>query len=217
MRAKIIGVVAVVFTAVAVLLAVNSNKNMSAASNLPSGHQIKCLKADGETPCGAPEISALNDDLSGLKKAVGAVKSAVTDTKTAKGDAKQSGSDGQQVVTDGKQGGSDAKKLGSDVKNKDIGQGVKDAKTVVGDGKQAEGDVKTATGDAKTAVGDATKVIKDLKGIGSLSLLARDGSMSCQQETGEACSDAQTKALQIHAAQKNPALTIEREADEARN
>jgi hypothetical protein len=213
MRTKMVSAVVAVCAAGAVLLVVNSYRNARAAGDMPTGHGIRCLKADGQTPCGDPEVSDLNDDLAGIKKLINNAKSVVSDSKSATGDAQQAGSDGKQLQSDGQQLGSDAKQLGSDAKNKDLKSGVNDAKQAAGDAKSAAGDAKTAEGDAKQVVGDAQQVIQDLKGIGSLSLVSSNGAMNCTQNNGTFCTDDQTKALQLHAAQKAPPLTIRRQVD----
>ncbi len=213
MRAKMISAIVVVCAAVAVLLAVNSYRKARAAGDMPSGHGIRCLKADEQTPCGDSDVSDLNDDLSGIKKLFNNAKSVVTDAKSATGDAQQAGSDGKQLESDGQQLGSDAKQLGSDAKNKDLKSGVNDAKQAANDAKTAAGDAQTAEGDAKQVLGDAQGVVQDLKGIGSLSLVSPNGTLSCTQDSGAACTDDQTKALQAHAALKSPPLTIRRQVD----
>jgi hypothetical protein len=181
------------------------------------GHGIKCLKADGQTPCGDAEISALNGDILGIKKAVAIGKTVVGDTKTAAGDAKGVVGDAGQGISDAKQLGSDAKELGSDAKSKNLKQGVSDAKTAAGDGETAEGDAKSTAGDAQTAASDGQQVANDLKGIGMVGLKAPNGAMNCVQDNGSACNDSQTKALQTHAAQKTPPLTVKREVDQPSN
>jgi hypothetical protein len=213
MRAKMISAVIAVCAAVAVLLVVNSHRKARAAGDMPSGHGITCLKADGQTPCGNSDVSDLNDDLSGIKKLFNGAKSVVTDSKSATGDAQQAGSDGKQLGPDGQQLGSDAKQLASDAKNKDLKSGVNDGKQAAGDAQTATSDAKTAAGDAQQVLGDAKGVIQDLKGIGSLSLESSSGELSCKQEDGAACTDDQTRALQAHASVKSPPLTIRREVD----
>lgn len=213
MRAKMISAVIVACAAVAVLLALNSYRKAKAAGRMPSGHGITCLKADGQTPCGDSDVSDLNDDLSGIKKLFNGAKSVVTDAKSATGDAQQAGSDGKQLGSDGQQLGSDAKQLASDAKNKDLKSGVNDAKQAASDAQTAANDAKTAQGDAKQVLGDAQGVIQDLKGIGSLSLVSSSGELSCKQEDGTACTDDQTRALQVHASVKSPPLTIRRQVD----
>jgi len=213
MRAKMISAVVVVCAALAVLLVANSYRKAKAAGNMPSGHGITCLKADGQTPCGDSDVSDLNDDLSGIKKLIGGVKSAVNDSKSATGDAQQAGSDGKQLQSDGQQLGSDAKQLASDAKNKDLKNGVNDAKQAASDAQTAANDAKTAGTDAKQVLGDAQGVIQDLKGIGSLSLVSQNGAMNCKQDNGAPCTDDQTKALQAHASVKSPPLTIRRQVD----
>jgi len=213
MRAKVVSAVVVVCAVGAVLLVVNSYRKARAAGDMPSGHGITCLKADGQTPCASTDVSDLNDDLSGIKKLFSGAKSVVTDSKSATSDAQQAGSDGQQLESDGQQLGSDAKQLASDAKNKDLKSGVNDAKQAASDAQTAANDAKTADGDAKQVLGDAQGVIQDLKGIGSLSLVSTNGTLSCMQENGAACTDDQTRALQAHAAQKSPPLTIRRQVD----
>ena len=202
MRSKIGWAIVVVCVAAAVYLAVK-NRRAIAAGDMPFGHGITCLKADGQTPCGDDEISNLNNDILGLKKVVAMGKTVASDTKTAVGDAKG-------VVGDAAQGVSDAKQLGSDAKSKNLAQGVSDAKT-------AAGDAKTAEGDAQGATGDGQQVVTDMKGIGSLKLKSPNGAVNCAQDNGSACSDAQTKALQTHAAQKTPPITVKRDVDQASN
>jgi hypothetical protein len=216
MRAKSISAVIAICAAVAVLV-VYHYKNASAAGTLPPGHGITCLKSDGSTPCGNPEIDSLNLNLSNLKQLGQTAKTVVTDSKTVVSDSKSAVSDVQQVGSDGKQLGSDAKQLGTDAKNKDLKQGVTDAKQTGSDAKTAEGDVKTVAGDPQQVGSDAQQVIKDLKGIKNVSLKAPDGSMNCAQTDGSACSDNQTKALQTHAAQMNPSINVKREVDQASN
>jgi hypothetical protein len=216
MRAIFRPAIIVVCVAVAVLL-VYRHKNVSDAVTLPPGHGITCLKADGATPCGNPEIDSLNMNLASLKKLGQTAKTVVTDSKTAVTDTKGDVSDVQQVGSDGKQLGSDAKQLGTDAKNKDLKQGVADSKQAGSDGKSAEGDVKTVAGDPQQVVSDSQQVIKDLKGIKSVSLKAPNGSLNCSQTDGSACNDNQTKALQTHAAQMAPSITVKREADQASN
>jgi len=217
MRVKTAFALLAIFAAAAVLLAVSSRKNAIVAGELPPGHGIKCLKADGQTPCGDAELASLKSDIAGLKKLVHVGKTVTSDTKTAVSDTKSSVGDAQQGGDDGKQVGSDAKQVGADVKNKDLKQGVKDAKQAGGDAKTAKDDVKTAVGDPKQVVGDVQQVIQDLTGIGSISLKSPDGQMNCAQNDGSACNDSQTKALKTHAAQKKPSITVQREADQASN
>ena len=216
MRSKIGWAIVAMCVAAAIYLVVK-NKQTNAAGDMPAGHGIKCLRADGQTPCGDAEISDLNNDILGFKKVVAAGKTVVSDTKSVVGDAKTVVGDAQQGVSDAKQLGSDAKQLGSDAKNKNLAQGVSDAKTAADDAKTAEGDAQTAVGDAQAAAGDGQQVAKDLQGIGSLSLKSPDGAVNCAQDDGSACSDAQTKALQTHAAQKSPPITVKRDVDKASN
>jgi hypothetical protein len=216
MQSKIGWVIVVVCVAAALYLAVK-NKQAIAAGDMPLGHGIKCLKADGQTPCGDAEISNLNSDILGIKKIVVVGKKVAGDAKTAVGDAKSVVGDAQQGVSDAKQLGSDAKQLGSDAKSKNLAQGVSDAKTAAGDAKAAKGDAQSTVGDVQSAAGDGQQVVSDLKGIGSLKLKSPDGAVSCAQDNGSACSDAQTKALQTHAAQKTPPITVKRDVDQASN
>jgi len=120
MRAKWISAAVVICAVGAAVLVMNGYKKARAAGDMPSGHGISCLKADGQTPCVDTDVSDLNDEVSGLKKLFNNAKSVVTDAKSATGDAQQAGSDGKQVTSDGQQLGSDAKQLGSDAKNKDL-------------------------------------------------------------------------------------------------
>ncbi len=61
------------------------------------------------------------------------------------------------------------------------------------------------------------QVAQDLTGIGDISLKSPDGSMNRTQNNGAACNDSQTKALKAHGAQKEPPITVQREADHASN
>lgn len=216
MRSKIGWAIVAMCVAVAIYFAVK-NRQAIAAGDMPSGHGIRCLKADGLTPCGNAEISDLNGDILGLKKVVAVGKTVVGDTKTAVADAKTVAGDAQQGVSDAKQLGSDGKQLGSDAKSRNLAKGVSDAKTAAGDAKTAKGDAQTAVGDAQAAAGDGQQVAKDLQGIGSLSLKSPNGAVNCAQDNGSACTDAQTKALQAHAAQKTPPITVKRDVDQASN
>ena len=215
MRTKIAFAVLALCVAAAVLLAVNTRRNTVAAGELPPGHGITCLKADGVTPCGQAEIDSLQSDIAGFKQIVQVGKTVTGDTKTAVSDTKSAISDSKQVSGDGEQIGSDAKQIGSDAKNKDLKQGVSDSKQAVSDTKSAVGDVKSAVGDAPQVGGDVKQVIHDLAGIKSISLKSPDGAMSCSQNDDSACNDIQTKALQAHAAQKNPPINVQREADQS--
>jgi len=216
MRVRIAVAVAAVCAA-AGWLVVSRPENAIETGELPQGHGIKCLRADGQTPCGDAELASLKSDISGLKKLVQVGKTVTSDTKTAVSDTKSAVGDVEQVGEDGKQLGSDAKQVGADVKNKDLKQGVKDAKQAVGDAKTAKDDGKTAAGDPGQVTSDTQQVIQDLTGIGAISLKSPDGAMNCAQDNGSACSDRQTKALQAHAAQKKPPINVQREADLARN
>jgi len=180
------------------------------AGEMPPGHGVQCLKADGKTPCGNSEVSDLNQDIKNLK-------ATFSDAKSTTGDV-------QQNVTDAQQEGSDAKQMGSDAKHpvSNAGHDVADAKQAAGDAKSAYGDAQQTNSDAqqtgqdvKQNVQDAEQTIKDLKGIGLLALKKVDGTMNCAQNDGSPCSDSQTKALQSHASQKTPPITVKREADQA--
>lgn len=216
MRSKIGWAIVAAGVAAALYMAAKYKQAIT-AGDMPPGHGIKCLKADGLTPCGDAEISNLNNDILGIKKVVAIGKTVTGDTKTAVGDAKGVVDDAEQGVSDAKQLGSDAKQLGSDAKSKNLAQGVSDAKAAAGDAKTAKGDTQTAVGDAQSTVGDGQQVVSDLKGIGSFKLKSSDGAVNCTQENGSACSDAQTKALQTHAAQKTPPITVKRDVDQASN
>ncbi len=217
MRTKIAFAVLAVCAAAAVLLSVSSRRNTVVAGELPPGHGITCLKADDLTPCGEAEVDSLQSDIAGFKQLVQVGKTVTGDTKTAVSDTKSAISDSKQVSDDGRQIGSDAKQLGSDAKNKDLKQGVSDSKQAVSDTKSAVGDVKSAVGDPPQVGGDVKQVIHDLAGIKNISLKSPDGAMNCAQDDNSACNDSQTKALQAHAAQKSPPLTVKREADQASN
>lgn len=193
----------------AMLLAAQSSGPTQQAGQMPPGHGVKCLKADGKTPCGNSEISDLNNDIKDLKATVGDAKSTVSD-------AQQNVSDAQQVGGDAKQAGSDAKHPAANSKQdvSDAKQAGSDAKSAYGDAQQTKSDAQQTVQDVQQNVQDAAQTVKDLKGIGSLALKALDGTMNCAQNDGSACSDSQTKALQIHAAQKNPPIQVKREVDE---
>ena len=195
-------------TAIPVLAQSNAG---APAGQLPPGHGIKCLKADG-TPCGSPEVSDLNQT--------------ITDAKTTVSDSQSSVSDVQQNVSDTKQVSGDAQQLGADAKKplanpkqdvSDAKQAVSDVKSAVGDVQQTKSDAQQAAQDVKQNLQDVKKTFKDLAGIKSLSLKALDGSMNCAQNDGSACNDTQTKALQTQAAQKASPLTIAREVDQPSN
>ena len=210
MNTKIVWTFALVGIAGAVLLLVARGRWVNTAGDLPQGHELQCMKADGRTPCGDPEIADLNNAIAGLKKAVAAAKTATGDAQGVVGDAKQAGENGKQL-------GSDAKQLGSDAKKKELKKAVGDAKQAGGDAETATGDAKQATGDAKQLAGDAQQVAKALKGIGGLTLKSPDGTMTCVQDDGTVCSDEQTSALQVHAAQLEPTVTVRRKADPTGN
>jgi methyl-accepting chemotaxis protein len=216
---------ALLLAAPAMQLAAQSNAN-SQPAQAPPGHGIKCLKADGKTPCGNPEVSDLNKDIADFKATFGDAKAAVGDTQQTVGDVKQTGSDAKQAGADTKQAAADAKHPVANAKQEasDAKQTGSDAKQVYGDAQQTYGDAQQTKSDAQSTAQDVqqnaqdiAQTAKDLKGIGSLALRALDGSMSCTQEGGSACTDNQTKALKTHAAQKKPPLTVKREADQASN
>jgi hypothetical protein len=198
------------------LQAQNSNNSQgpqagNSQGQMPPGHGIKCLKPNG-TPCGNPEISDLNKDISDIK-------AAVSDAKSNANDAQQNVSDARQVAGDAKQVGSDAKQPVSNA-----GQGVGDAQQTASDAKSAYGDAQQTKSDAQQTgqdiqqgAQDVKQTVKDLFGIKSLALADNAGAMNCAQNDNSACNDLQTRALQIHAAQKTPPLTIQREVDQASN
>jgi hypothetical protein len=216
MRAKSTSAVIAVCAVVAVLLVYRHN-HASAAGALPPGHGITCLKSDGSTPCGNPDIDSLNLSLANLKQLGQSAKTVVTDSKTVVSDTQGAVSDTKQVGADGQQVVSDVKQVGTDVKNKDMNQAVSDAQQTGSDAKTAEGDVKTAVGDPQQVGSDAQQVLTDLKAIKNVSLKSPDGAMNCAQNDGSACNDNQTKALQTHAAQMTPSITVKRQVDQASN
>ena len=182
------------------------------AADPATGHGIKCLKADGKTPCQNPEVADLNKDLKDLKATFSDSKTAVGDSQSAVGDAKQTGADAKQTAADAKHPIANAK------------QGIEDGKQTGNDAKQTYGDAQSAKSDAQSAgqdmkqnLADAKQTAEDLKGIGALALKALDGSLNCAQDDGSACDDDQTKALKAHAAQKKPPITVKREVDEPNN
>jgi methyl-accepting chemotaxis protein len=189
-------------------LAAQSSASSQAKTQTPAGHGIKCLKADG-SPCGNPEVSDLNKDIADFKATFGDAKSTVgdaqqnvADAKQVGGDAKQVGSDAKQPITNAAQGYGDAK------------QTVSDTKSAYGDAQQTKSDTQQTGQDVKQNLQDVKQTLKDLVGIKSLALKAPDGSVNCAQNDDSACSDSQTKALQKHAAQKTPPITVQREADQ---
>jgi methyl-accepting chemotaxis protein len=188
-------------------LPAQANNNVP-AGQMPPGHGIKCLKADG-TPCGSSEVNDLNQDVTDAKTTVSDSQSTVSDTQQNVSDAKQVGSDAQQLGSDARQPLANPKQDASDAK-----QAVSDVKSAVGDAQQTKSDAQQAAQDVKQNLQD---VKKTLAGIKSLSLKALDGSMNCAQNDGSACSDTQTKALKNVAGQKAPPLTINREVDQPSN
>jgi methyl-accepting chemotaxis protein len=191
-------------------LPAQANNNVP-AGQMPPGHGIKCLKADG-TPCGSSEVNDLNQDVTDAKTTVSDSQSTVSDTQQNVSDAKQVGSDAQQLGSDARQPLANPKQDASDAK-----QATGDVKSAVGDVQQTKSDVQQAAQDVKQNLQDVKKTFKDLAGIKSLSLKALDGSMNCAQNDGSACTDIQTKALKTQAAQKAPPLTINREVDQPSN
>ncbi len=201
---------ALVVVAAATGLAAQSNSQQAGA--MPPGHGIKCTESDGSTPCTSAQVSGLNQDIATLKQTAGDTKQTVGDSKQAVSDAKQNGSDAKQVESDAKQLETDAKHPVADVK-----QAVDDAKQAGSDVKQAVSDSKQTKSDAQQAGEDAQQVLEDLKGIGSLRLKSLDGSLNCAQSNGTACTDIETEALKIYAAEKKPPLDIIRQVDQANN
>jgi len=189
----------------------NTQANPQAPGQMPPGHGIKCLKADG-TPCGNPEISDLNKDIADMKAAVGDTKSTVSDVQQNVSDAKQVGGDAQQLGADAKQPVANAKQGVGDAQ-----QATSDVKSAYGDAQQTKSDAQQSAQDVQQAAQDVKQTVKDLFGIKSVGLAKNDGSMNCTQTDNSACNDNQTKALQTHAAQKTPPITIQREADQASN
>ena len=207
---------AVLLLAISALqLAAQGNANSGAASQangqLPPGHGIKCLKADG-TPCGNPEISDLNKDITDFK-------ATFADTKSTAGDAKQNVSDAQQVGSDAKQLGADAKQPVSNAKQgvSDAKQTTSDVKSSYSDAQQTKSDTQQTSQDVQQNLADVKQTVKDLFGIKSVALKSPDGSMNCTQNDETACNDSQTKALKTHAAQKTPPINVQREADQPSN
>jgi hypothetical protein len=181
-------------------------------SQAPPGHAMKCLQADGKTPCAPSAVADLNQDISDLKQTIGDAKSTVGDTQQTVGDVKQTGSDAKQSATDVAHPIANIKQIVPDAK-----QTASDAQQSYGDVQQTKSDAKSTTQDVKQNVQDLAQTAKDLKGIGSLVLQKLDGTMNCTQNDGSACTDNQTKALQTHAAQKTPPLTVQREVDQPSN
>ena len=226
MQLRIYAISAALLLAASAVRLAAQNQPSAIPTDPPPGHGIKCLKADGKTPCQNPEVADLNKDTKDLKTTFGDAKatagdskSAVDDSKQAVGDAQQTGADTKQTAADAKhpvanakQGIGDAKQTGSDAK-----QTYGDAQQAYGDAQSAKSDAQSTGQDVKQNVQDVAQTAKDLKGIGSLALKALDGSMSCAQDNGSACNDDQTKALKSHAAQKTPPITVKREVDQPNN
>lgn len=204
--------VTALFLATAIEVPAQSNANANTpAGQMPPGHGITCLKADG-TPCGTPEVNDLNQDVTDAKTTVSDSQSTVSDTQQNVSDAKQVGSDAQQLGSDAKQPLANPKQDVSDAK-----QAASDVKSAVGDVQQTKSDAQQAAQDVQQNLQDVKKTFKDLAGIKSLALKALDGSINCAQNDGSACNDTQTKALKSAAAQKTPPLTINREVDQPSN
>ncbi len=208
------------FTIVAALLpaitalaaAAQTSATAQPAGQMPPGHGITCLKSDGKTPCGNSEVADLNQDIKDLKQTAGDTKSVVGDAQQNVSDAKQVGGDAQQVGSDAAHPAVNAKTDVSDTK-----QAASDTKSAYGDGQQSVSDTQQVGSDVKQNLQDVKQTVKDLAGIKSLALKSLDGSLNCAQNDGSACTDSQTKALQAHAAQKTPPITIKREADSPGN
>jgi hypothetical protein len=177
----------------------------------PPGHAIKCLQSDRKTPCVSPQVSDLNKDIADLKQTFDDAKSTVGDTQQTVGDAQQNGSDVKQSASDAKHPIANGKQAVGDTK-----QTYGDTKQTYGDAQQTKSDAQSTVQDVQQNAQDLAQTAKDLKGIGALALRALDGTMSCTQENGAACTDNQTKALQTHAAQKKPPLTVVRQVEQAK-
>lgn len=226
MQVKIYAISAALLLAAPAVHLAAQNQPSAKPADPPPGHGIKCLKADGSTPCQNPEVADLNKDIKDLKATFGDAKATVGDSKSAVDDSKQTVDDSKQTGADAKQTAADAKLPVANAKHgiSDAKQTGSDAKQTYGDAQQAYGDAQSAKSDAQSTgqdvkqnVQDIAQTAKDLKGIGSLALRALDGSMSCTQEDGSACNDDQTKALKNHAAQKTPPITVKREVDQPNN
>jgi chromosome segregation ATPase len=186
-------------------------QNQAQSAQAPQGHAIKCLQADGKTPCVAPQVSDLNQDIADFKQTFSDAKSTVGDTQQTVGDVQQNGSDVKQTASDAKHPIANAGQAVGDTK-----QTYSDAQQTYGDAQQTKSDAQSTVQDVQQNAQDLAQTAKDLKGIGSLTLRALDGTMSCTQENGAACTDNQTKALQTHAAQKKPPLTVVRQVDQTK-
>jgi uncharacterized protein YjbJ (UPF0337 family) len=212
MQARLFSISASFFLIVSAMQPGAQGQSQAQPAKAPPGHAIKCLKADAKTPCANPEVSDLNQDIADLKQTFGDAKSTVGDTQQSVGDVQQTGADVKQTAGDVKHPIANAKQVVGDAK-----QTASDGQQTYGDVQQTKSDAQSTTQDVKQNVLDLAQTAKDLKGIGSLALQALDGTMSCTQENGSACSDNQTKALQTHAAQKKPPITVKREVDQADN
>jgi hypothetical protein len=203
MQVRLVSISAALFLAsLAMQLAAQTQAQPAQA---PPGHAIKCLQADGKTPCAPSTVSDLNHDITDLKQTFGDAKSTVGDTQQTVGDVQQNGADVKQTASDAKHPIANAK------------QEVGDTKQTVGDAQQTKSDAQSAVQDVQQNAQDVAQTAKDLKGIGSLALKALDGTLNCTQNNGSACTDTQTKALQTHAAQKTPPLIVQRQVDQPSN
>jgi methyl-accepting chemotaxis protein len=212
MQVRLFSIFAALFLVAPVMQLAVQGQTSSQPAQSPPGHGIKCLKADGNTPCANPEVTDLANDIADIKQTFGDAKSTVGDSQQTMGDAQQTGADAKQTAADAKHPVANAGQLVSDAK-----QTTGDAQQTVGDAQQTKSDAQSTAQDVKQSAQDVAQTVKDLKGIGSLALTALDGSMSCTQNNGSACTDSQTKALQTHAAQKKPPISVKREVDQASN
>jgi hypothetical protein len=207
MRARLVSISAALFLAAPAMQLVAQTQAQPAQA--PPGHAIKCLKADGKTPCTPSVVSDLNQDITNLKQTFGDAKSTVGDTQQTVGDVQQNGSDVKQTAADAKHPIANAKQDVGDTK-----QTVSDAQQTYGDVQQTKSDAQSTVQDVQQNAQDLKQTAKDLKGIGSLALKALDGTLNCTQNDGSACNDTQTKALQTHAAQKTPPVVVQRQVDQ---
>lgn len=205
MQVRLFSMSASLFLVVSTMQLSAQGQSQAQPAKAPPGHAIKCLKADGKTPCASPEVSDLNKDIADLKQTFGDAKSTVGDTQQTVGDAQQTGADVKQTAADVKHPVANAKQTASD------------GQQAYGDVQQTKSDAQSTSQDVQQNVQEVVQTAKDLKGIGSLALQALDGTLSCTQENGSACTDNQTKGLQTHAAQKKPPITVKREVDQANN
>jgi methyl-accepting chemotaxis protein len=203
MRAKYFTTLMALLVASLTQLSAQSKSQPAAPAPAGQGTSLKCSHADGQTPCTPNEVSDLNQDIADLKATFGDAKSTV-------GDAQQNVSDAQQVSSDAKQLNSDAKKPAANTKQtvSDAKQTASDTKQAYGDAQQTKSDSQQTVQDVQQNLQDAQQSVKDLKGIGSLALKALDGTLGCAQNDGTPCNENQIKALQTHAANKKPPLTV---------